>query len=470
MASRWSGSVASCTAACAAAHASAYPPATAPGSRSTPPNASVHDTLAPPASRSCSSCVGHHPAWISAYLAPGPQSHSCHREPAGPLPHRNSFRPRSPRVDVWAKPRAVGLDGHDVPTALPLQVVEVVGGKPGGHRVADVDVRAIRVRDGHPDQGAGVVGAPGGVRRGQHAGPRRLGHRDVGPVVERLLLRVRVDHPGRGVQPVRPWEQGEVDLQHQVTGPLPLPQPQHVTVRTGNHCGVHRPARQRRVAGRAEVPLDAPGEPGIGQPEVREVQHRVAEQQLTPTGVVVQRPDPAAERRQHGRAQHPVLEHVRRELDLAQRPVVVLLEGVRERAFQPAVGNPLEHVRRGARADVGVGQLPQPGEPGQRARGTEGRRPHGQRRCGVPSPPRRAWRPRRQSSRSPVVLVCICHSYAVQTRPDTPVRDQGRRGPRPRAEPSRADETVAHVRDRRDHRLAGRAPRLSRRVAKQVSR
>src|ERR1051325_2010340 len=29
------------------------------------------------------------------------------------------------------------------------------------------------------------------VRRGQHAGPRRFGHRDVGPVVERLLLRVR---------------------------------------------------------------------------------------------------------------------------------------------------------------------------------------------------------------------------------------------------------------------------------------
>ena len=192
---------------------------------------------------------------------------------------------------------AVGLDGHDVPAALPLQVVEVVGGKPGGHRVADVDVRAIRVRDRHPDQGAGVLGAPGGVRRGQHAGPRRFGHRDVGPVVERLLLRVRVDHPGRGVQPVRPWEQGKVDLQHQVTGPLPLPQPQHVTVRTGNHCGVHRPARQRRVAGRAEVPLDAPGEPGIGQPEVREMQHRIAEQQLTPTGVVVQRPDPAAERR-----------------------------------------------------------------------------------------------------------------------------------------------------------------------------
>lgn len=53
----------------------------------------------------CSSCVRASPAWISQYPpVPGSVSHSCQRRPPLPVPHTNSFRPRSTSVDVCTSP------------------------------------------------------------------------------------------------------------------------------------------------------------------------------------------------------------------------------------------------------------------------------------------------------------------------------------------------------------------------------
>lgn len=90
--------------------------------------------------------------------------------------------------------------------------------------------------------------------------------------------------------------QPQVHLERQVAQPLPLPETDHFTaVGCGDAGGVHRRAGQCGVAGRADVPLDAAGEPGAVEGEVGRLQDGVGVEQLPAGRLVVKGVDPAAE-------------------------------------------------------------------------------------------------------------------------------------------------------------------------------
>ena len=103
----------------------------------------------------------------------------------------------------------------------------------------------------------------------------------------------------------------QVDREHQISGAFPLPDPQ-CSATVGRHAAREdRSARRRRVAGGAEVPLDAAGEPGVGEREVGELQAPVGEHQIPVGREVAQRPEPAPEARKHQRLQ-PIIRYPER--------------------------------------------------------------------------------------------------------------------------------------------------------------
>jgi hypothetical protein len=65
------------------------------------------------------------------------------------------------------------------------------------------------------------------------------------------------------------------------------------------------------VSSRAEVPLDAAGEPGVGERKVSELQAPVGEQQIPVDRQVAERPEPASEAREHQRLQ-PIIRYPER--------------------------------------------------------------------------------------------------------------------------------------------------------------
>ena len=68
------------------------------------------------------------------------------------------------------------------------------------------------------------------------------------------------------------------------------------------------------MAGAAEVPLDAAGEPGVAQGKVGRLEHRVAVEQFLAARLVDERVEAAAEARQDGGLEVVVLQNQRREV------------------------------------------------------------------------------------------------------------------------------------------------------------
>ena len=109
---------------------------------------------------------------------------------------------------------------------------------------------------------------------------------------------MRIADPHADVEEVGVVGQPQIHLEGQVAQPLPLPEPDHLAaVGRGDHGGVQRGAGEGGVAGGADVPLDAAGEPGAVEGEVGGLEDGVAVEQFAAGGLVVQRVDPAAEAR-----------------------------------------------------------------------------------------------------------------------------------------------------------------------------
>jgi hypothetical protein len=100
------------------------------------------------------------------------------------------------------------------------------------------------------------------------------------------------------------------------------------------------------VAGGAEIPLDAAGEPGVGEREVGELQTRVGEHKIAIGHRVPKRPEPAAEARKHERLQPAVGDLDREDFLRPQVSRISVLQRVWQRIDQSAVRDALAHVRR----------------------------------------------------------------------------------------------------------------------------
>lgn len=141
----------------------------------------------------------------------------------------------------------------------------------------------------------------------------------------------------------------QVDLEGHVAQPLPLPQAEHLAaVGGGDPGGVHGGAGQGGVAGRADVPLDAAGEPGSVEGEAGGLHHRVAVEEFALRGLVEQRDHPAAVARQHHRPQPVVLDHDRVDPVRLAPSVVSVPDALGQDAPQRLVADLPEHVARQA--------------------------------------------------------------------------------------------------------------------------
>ncbi len=226
---------------------------------------------------------------------------------------------------------AVHVEGGDPAAGAVGHRVEVVGGELAAQRIGPVGAVGVRYRDAA--QGPFVAEVPGLLGGGQDTGVLVLGHGGVGPPVDRHGVMVRIADPDAHVEEVGAVGQPQVHLEGQIAQPLPLPQPQHLpAVRRRDTGGVQRGAGEGGVAGGTDVPFDAAGEPGAVEREGRGLQHRVAVEQFTVGGLVVQGVHPAAETGQDGGAQPVVLDDQRVEVRRAAgAPVAVAHPGRQDR-------------------------------------------------------------------------------------------------------------------------------------------
>ncbi len=195
--------------------------------------------------------------------------------------------------------------GDPAPPPVP-DFVEVVGGVRAVEGVRPV--HSVVRRDGHPAQSPLVPEVPG--LRGRREDPAFLRHGDVGPPVGGRGPLVRVADADADVEEVGAVREPEVDLEGEVAEAFPLPEAEHLAAVGGGDAGrVHGGAGEGGVAGGADVPLDAAGEPGAVECEVRGLQHRVAVKEFTVRGLVDEGGDSAAEGGEHGGAQPVVLDH-----------------------------------------------------------------------------------------------------------------------------------------------------------------
>ena len=100
------------------------------------------------------------------------------------------------------------------------------------------------------------------------------------------------------------------------------------------------------MAGRADVPLEAAGEPGAVEREVGGLEHRVHVQQFAAGGLVDEGGDPAAEAGQDRGAQAVVLDDEGVEGPGRAVPVVAVADGDRQQAVQRGVADLPGHVAR----------------------------------------------------------------------------------------------------------------------------
>src|SRR5690606_25598661 len=114
----------------------------------------------------------------------------------------------------------------------------------------------------------------------------------------------------------------------------------------GDDGGVDGRAGQGGVAGGADVPLDATGEPGPVEREVGGLQHRVAVQQFPAGGPVDEGGDPAAQTGQHGGPQPVVLDHQRVDAGRVAASAVAVPDADGQQAVQGGVADLPGHVAR----------------------------------------------------------------------------------------------------------------------------
>ena len=216
---------------------------------------------------------------------------ACQRSPPRPVPHTNSLRPWRRAVDTWATPsRPASIAAIHGRVRGRVDLEEEVGGEMVVGRVGDVEVDR-RPAPRPPATRSGTRCAP-------HRSPARA-HGSCGPATTAAFVHqyigtarvVRVADPQvRASSAARAVGQPQVDLEHHAADAFPLPQPEHRLavgpVDPRRVQGVHR---RGRVAARADVPLDATGEPGVAQRQVRRLLHRVDVQQLAAGPPVDQR-------------------------------------------------------------------------------------------------------------------------------------------------------------------------------------
>ena len=182
------------------------------------------------------------------------------------------------------------------------------------------------------------------VGRSQNPHARFLRSGDVRPPVERFGPGVGVADADESQQQSTVSRHNHVDGEHKISGAFPLPDPQHGTAAGRDAAREDRSAGRSRVAGGAEVPLDAAGEPAVGQGEVGELQALVGEHQIPVSHQVAQRPEPPPETRKDERLQ-PTVGHLDcAELLGPQVAAVGVLQCVRQRIGQLAVPDALAHV------------------------------------------------------------------------------------------------------------------------------
>ena len=100
------------------------------------------------------------------------------------------------------------------------------------------------------------------------------------------------------------------------------------------------------MASRAEIPLNAAGEPGVGEGEVGELKTLVGEHQIPVVEQIPQRPKPATEAGQHKPLQSTVAQLDCSDPALCQLAAVAALQWVRQWIGQPTVRDPLLHIWR----------------------------------------------------------------------------------------------------------------------------
>ena len=260
------------------------------------------------------------------------------------------------------EPSAVGLHRGDPRPSLGRDLEEVIRGSLRRQRIADVGGRVVGEGDVDTRDGSVVSGPPGSSGGGQDPHARFLGGGDVRPPVERFGLRVGIADTDESEQQPTVGRHQQVDREDEISGAFPLPDP-HCGATAGRHAArEHGSARRGRVAGGAEVPLHAAGEPGVGEPEVGELQTPVGEHQIPVSLQVAQRPQPASELRKHERLQRVVGQLDRGYLLRPQVAAVVVLQRVRQRIGQPAVRDALAHVGRQVGRGRGVRKPLQAGE------------------------------------------------------------------------------------------------------------
>ncbi|MDQ0906473.1 hypothetical protein QFZ22_002458 [Streptomyces canus] len=98
------------------------------------------------------------------------------------------------------------------------------------------------------------------------------------------------------------------------------------------------------MTGGADVPLDAAGEPGAVQREVRGLEHRVAVKEFTPGRLVDEGSDPAAEAGEDGGSEPVVLDHDRLELAGRALSAVAVPDADGQQAVQRSITGLPGHV------------------------------------------------------------------------------------------------------------------------------
>ncbi len=235
----------------------------------------------------------------------------------------------------------VRVQGGD-PAPPPVRhLVEPVGGVGAVARVRPV--RSVVRRHGDAAQPPLVAEQPGLVGGREDAAV--LGDGDVGPPVGGHRTFVRVADPDADAEEVRTLRKPQVDLEGQVPQPLPLPQTQHLPAVGGRHAGgVHGRAGEGGVAGGADVPLDAAGEPGAVEGEVGGLEDGVDVEQFTVGRLVEEGGDAAAQGGQDGGPQPVVLQDEGVELAGFAHPPVAVADRRGQQAAQGCVADLAGHL------------------------------------------------------------------------------------------------------------------------------
>ena len=166
------------------------------------------------------------------------------------------------------------------------------------------------------------------VCRDDHPGAGRFRHGDIGPPVHVLRFIRAVFDAAAQVQGGRILPHPRADGIGHAPDALEFIQPQHLALGSLIDRRVHRRAGQRIVALDAHVELHAAAEPGVAQPQIARLKHRIDVQQLLPAVLIIEGIQPSAQLRQKHGAHVGVFHHRRLKGPGLLFPVVAVLQPV----------------------------------------------------------------------------------------------------------------------------------------------